>query len=196
MRLPLLEQAIRDHDAGLTARYLAELRQALGHAHGSLREIVTEYRTPTDPLGLAHALRARVDEFAARSGLRATLDNRLPSLALPAAHETQVVHIVGEALVNVARHAAASEARVSVQRLDDEVEIRIADDGAGPPDQRRRARTPWSGDHGRTCPAHGRRPGAAGERRRRHGRRIALSRPKLMERCRVTDAAPISGSDR
>jgi len=133
MRLPLLEQAIGEHDEGLTARYLTELRQALGHAHGSLREIVTEFRTPTDPLGLAHALRARVDEFAARSGLHATLDNRLPTLALPAAHETQVVHIVGEALVNVARHAAASQARVSVQREGGEVAIRITDNGAGPP---------------------------------------------------------------
>ena len=44
-----------------------------------------------------------------------------------------MVHIVGEALVNVARHAAASQAHVSVQRHGSEVEIRVADDGAGPP---------------------------------------------------------------
>lgn len=133
MRMPLLEQAVSQHDEPLTARYLQDLRHALGHVHGSLREIVTEYRTPPDPLGLAHALRARMDEVAARSGLRTHLDNRLPTLVLPSAHESQVVHIVGEALANIVRHAQATQAWLTVQAQDGQVHLEVTDDGRGLP---------------------------------------------------------------
>lgn len=131
MRVPLLEQAIAAHDGGQARRYLDELRQALGRAHSSLRAIVTEFRTPPDPRGLAHGLRAKVDEFAQRSGLDVRLDNRAPRLALAAAGESQVLHIVGEALSNIARHAHARRAWVSVDAPPGRVEVSVEDDGAG-----------------------------------------------------------------
>lgn len=131
MRLPLLEQAIAACDGDQSRRYLDELRQALGRAHGSLRAIVTEFRTPPDPRGLAHGLRAKVDQFAERSGLEVRLDNRAPRLALAAAGESQVLHIVGEALSNIARHAHARRAWVRVDAPPGRVEVSIEDDGAG-----------------------------------------------------------------
>jgi two-component system nitrate/nitrite sensor histidine kinase NarX len=131
MRLPLLEQAIAAHDDDQARRYLDDLRQAMGRAHSSLRAIVTEFRTPPDPLGLAHGLRAKVDEFAARSGIEVRLDNRAPGLALAASSESQVLHIVGEALSNVARHAHACRAWVSVDAPPGRVEVSVEDDGAG-----------------------------------------------------------------
>ncbi len=131
MRLPLLEHAISAHDGDQSKRYLDELRQALSRAHGSLRAIITEFRTPPDPRGLAHALRARVDEFAARSGVDVRLDNRAPGLALAAAGESQVLHIVGEALSNIARHAQARRAWVSLDAPPGRVELSVEDDGAG-----------------------------------------------------------------
>lgn len=131
MRLPLLEHAITAHDGAQSKRYLDELRQALGHAHGSLRAIITEFRTPPDPRGLAHALRARIDEFAQRSGVDVRLDNRAPGLALAAAGESQVLHIVGEALSNIARHAQAHRAWVSLDAPPGRVELSVEDDGAG-----------------------------------------------------------------
>lgn len=131
MRLPLLEHAIGAHDDALAARYLHELRQALGHAHGSLRAIITEFRTPPDPQGLAHGLRTRVDEFAGRSGIDVRLDNRAPGLELPAGHESQLLHIVGEALNNIAHHARARRAWVVIELAPDGVELRVDDDGQG-----------------------------------------------------------------
>lgn len=132
MRLPLLEQAIGQHDDARATQYVSDLRQALGRAHGSLRHIITEFRTPADPRGLAHALRERVDEFTRRSGIPAELDNQAPELALPPTLEAQVLHIIGEALANIGHHAAARQAWMSLRRLDTGlVEACIADDGVG-----------------------------------------------------------------
>lgn len=134
MRLPLLEQAVTAQEPAQAERYLADLRQALGHAHGSLREIITDFRTPPDPLGLGHALQAKVNEFTQRSGIAATLDNRVPALRLPATHEAQVLHIVGEALSNVARHAGARRVQLMLRAQAQQIELGIEDDGQGLPD--------------------------------------------------------------
>jgi two-component system nitrate/nitrite sensor histidine kinase NarX len=132
MRVPLLEQAIAQRDEASTARFMTELRDALGHAHGSLREIITQFRTPLDPQGLAQGLRKRVDEFASRNGIEARLSNLEPALALPPAHETQVLYIVSEALTNIARHASATQAWVQLRRAGPQhIELQVDDDGTG-----------------------------------------------------------------
>lgn len=161
MRMPLLEQAIADHDDGRTALFMAELRDALGHAHGSLREIITQFRTPPSPHGLAQGLRTRVEEFASRSGVQAALDNRWPELTLPPALETQVLYIASEALTNVNRHANATQAWVTLAPADrGRVELRVEDDGQG---LRQEAGDP--GHHGINI---------MGERARRLGGQVGL----------------------
>jgi len=131
MRLPLLEEAVRSHDDTRSTRYLGELRGAVGEAHASLRAIISEFRTPPDPLGLDHALRDRVDQLRERHGIQAELVNDAPGLSLPNSEEAQVVHIVSEALANVARHARATHAWLSVAIQDGRVEVRVEDDGCG-----------------------------------------------------------------
>lgn len=165
MRMPLLEQAIAQHDEVRAARFMAELRDALGHAHGSLREIITQFRTPMDPQGLAQGLRSRVAEFASRSGIEATLDNEIPALALPPARETQVLYIVSEALTNIARHAGATQAWVQLrQTTSHHIELRVEDDGSGV-----RSNPNEPGHHGINI---------MGERARRLGGQVSLaSRP-------------------
>jgi two-component system nitrate/nitrite sensor histidine kinase NarX len=145
MRLPLLEQAIGERDNARAAAYLADLRDALGRAHGSLREIVNDLRTPSDPQGLGHAIRTRVDEFAARSGIAVRLDNLLPGLTLPGAHEAQLLHILGEALSNIERHSRARQVSVSLGTCAAGIELLIADDGSGLDSC---GQPPGSGHHG------------------------------------------------
>lgn len=133
LRLPLLEQSIANNDKVRAMRFLDELRDALGHAHGSLREIITEFRTSLDPQGLVHGLRAKISEFTRRSGVDAHLDIQLANLQLAPAQEIQVLHIVGEALTNVDRHAQAQQAWVRlIHRQPHWVEVCIDDDGTGP----------------------------------------------------------------
>ena len=132
MRLPLLEEAAQSHDDARLMRYLGDLRGAVSEAHTSLRQIINQFRTPPDPLGLDHALRERVRQLKDRHGIATEVVNHAPGLALPAADESQVVHIVSEALANIARHARATQAWLSLVVRNGRVELRVEDDGCGP----------------------------------------------------------------
>jgi len=131
MRLPLMEEAVRMHDDARSTRYLSDMRGAMGEAHASLRAIINEFRAPADPRGLSHALQDRVGQLRERHGIEAELVNHAPGLALSAAEEAQVLHIVSEALANIGRHARATHAWLSVTLQDGRVEVRVEDDGCG-----------------------------------------------------------------
>ena len=133
MRLPLLDQAVKSGDTSSAVKYLGDLRGAVGEAHTSLRAIINEFRLPPDPLGLEHALRERLNVLRERHGIDARLANEVPDLALPVGAESQVVQIVSEALANIARHACATQAWLTVAQREGRVEVRVEDDGCGLP---------------------------------------------------------------
>ena len=111
----------------LVRRTQAEARRAIE----SVRRVVDQLRPPVlDELGLVEALRQGAEQLSYRSdGSRLTvrLDSD-PLPALPAALEVAVYRVATEALTNVARHATATTASLTV-RCTDELEVRIVDDG-------------------------------------------------------------------
>ncbi len=134
MRLPLLQDAMAARDDERARQYCDDVRCAVTQAHASLRGIITHLRAPMDPLGLLHALDAAVESFRRASGVEFEVVNALPRLALSPEGESQVFHIVQEALSNIVRHAAARHAWLHMGSAGDGlVEIRVEDDGAGLP---------------------------------------------------------------
>ena len=87
--------------------------------------------TVLDDLGLAPALRGLVEDFSRRSRIAATLEGAESLPGLEADLEVVIYRIVQEALTNVARHAGARRARVSLSNGADEVRVRVEDDGRG-----------------------------------------------------------------
>jgi two-component system, NarL family, nitrate/nitrite sensor histidine kinase NarX len=132
MRLPLLRDAIEAHEQERALKYLDEVRETLGDAHTSLRQIVTQFRTRMDALGLARALGALAARFSARTGIDLKLANGMPNLQLTEEEELDIFHIVQEALANVEKHAHAQRVWVSVEPTLAGVVVRIEDDGVGP----------------------------------------------------------------
>jgi signal transduction histidine kinase len=106
----LLEQAARELDAGLQ-----ELREI---ARGIHPAILTD-----------RGLRAALDALAAR--LPVPIEIEIPDESLPDEVEATIYYIVSEALTNVARHAEAGQARVTVVRDEAVVRCEVADDGRG-----------------------------------------------------------------
>lgn len=131
MRLPLLQQAISEHDTASAARYCADVRQAVSSAHGNLREVLTHLQAPMDPLGLKHALLASAESFRQLAQIELDFDDRAPALELSATQEFQVQRIVQEALANVAKHANAQRVWLTLEQHPDRVRVRVDDDGAG-----------------------------------------------------------------
>jgi two-component system nitrate/nitrite sensor histidine kinase NarX len=134
MRLPLLEDAISAQDVSRARQYCEEVREAVTQAHSSLRSVLVHLRSPMDPEGLVHALDVTAQTFRRTSGAELDFVNEVPGLSFTPEQETQVFHIVREALTNVARHAHARHARVHLAPLNDGLlQVVIEDDGAGLP---------------------------------------------------------------
>lgn len=133
LRMPLLQESIAGHDEAVASRYAGEVRRAVTEAHASVRELLTHFRAPVDPLGLRHALQTSIAEFEQTTGIELAFSDRAPTLTLSPAHEVQLFRIVQEALTNIARHAGARHTWVTIDGGADAIEILVEDDGRGVP---------------------------------------------------------------
>ena len=132
MRMPLLQEAITSHDEAAALGYCADVRKAVSSAHTNLREVLAHFRAPMDPLGLKHALHSSVIAFCELTRVDLKFEDRVPELRLSAAQEFQVLRIVQEALANIAKHARAHRAWLTIEQQRGQIVVVIEDDGDGP----------------------------------------------------------------
>jgi signal transduction histidine kinase len=122
MALQLLRSANGDERDTLLDETEAEVQAALAElrelARGIHPAVLTDH-------GLAAAVRTLADRAPVPVEIGAT-EERLPGEV-----ETAIYFIVAESLANVAKHARASKAFVSVARDNGRVRVEIADDGVG-----------------------------------------------------------------
>jgi signal transduction histidine kinase len=112
------------HEAGaLVGRALAQVRDLSNLLRPSV----------LDDLGLAPALRALADDFAARTRIGVTLDVDDAVRRMPPEIDVVLYRVVQEALTNVARHAGARAAHVRLTHDAGGIALVIEDDGRGAP---------------------------------------------------------------
>jgi len=110
---------------------IAAARSTLDEIEQRLRNLAHELRPPIlDDLGLVPALEWLGDSVWKRWGLPVTVQASIDR-SLPATVETTLYRITQEALTNVARHAKATHAQVSVSRAAKRIACSIRDDGIG-----------------------------------------------------------------
>ena len=131
LALRLLDRLIDDDPARAHAA-LSSVIEELHHGLAELRELARGLHPAvlTD-----HGLHAAVAAVAQRAPLPVELEideGERPSDAV----EVAAYFVVSEALTNVAKYAAATEARVEVRRLGDRLVVVVSDDGAGGADMR------------------------------------------------------------
>ncbi len=101
-------------------------------AISSLRRIAGNLRPRAlDEGGLYFALDNLRREFEKRHGICCHLDAEPKALVLDERYSTAIYRLVQESLTNIARHAGASTATVSLQREGGSMHIEIVDDGRG-----------------------------------------------------------------
>lgn len=136
-----LHDGVQQHLLGITAALAAAMATttdprasaAFDEAREGLRAVLGELRD------LAHGIHPAV---LSQSGLGAALEGiaerlplpvsvHVPARRLDAAVEATLYFVACEALANVVKHAGAGSALVTVRAGDSQVEMEIADDGAG-----------------------------------------------------------------
>lgn len=131
MRLPLLSDAMLDHDDQRSLKYFSDVKRSVSDVHDSLRAVMTDFRTRMDPLGLLHAVRGIASGFFDRTGISLELRCSVEHLNLTDEQELQVFHIIQEALANITKHSMARNAVLTVHKEARQIEVMIDDDGLG-----------------------------------------------------------------
>jgi two-component system sensor histidine kinase UhpB len=128
----LLTRLADDGDEGMSRRLLAARESTLGTVD-DVRRIARQLRPDLlDELGLSAALATLCERMSENTGLRINRDlpGELPALSPEV--ETVLYRVAQESLTNVARHAQAREAHLSLRpQPDGGVMLRVADDGVG-----------------------------------------------------------------
>jgi signal transduction histidine kinase len=97
----------------------------------ALRQVMMELRPPAlDEWGLPAALTDYATAFQRQAGVACTVKADLPVRLTPA-QETVLYRIAQEALANVAKHARARHAWVTLDAAGDQVQLQVRDDGTG-----------------------------------------------------------------
>jgi len=108
-----------------------EIRTRLQQEVEGLRRVMSELRPPIlDEQGLVAALRDHLNAVRRHSGLECTVDATVDARLDPT-QEVVLYRVAQEALTNVAKHARATHAWVSLHVLDGLAELEIRDDGVG-----------------------------------------------------------------
>ena len=109
-----------------------DIQEAVRASLEDVRRIALELRPEAlDDLGLVSALAVLCERFSQRTGIAVSqhLDEHLPELS----HEEELVvyRVAQEALTNVARHSGADHAELRMSARNDNLVVRVADDGRG-----------------------------------------------------------------
>ncbi|MFC5186567.1 sensor histidine kinase [Actinomadura harenae] len=131
LRLGLADRRFEADPAASRELFLAA-RDGVEEALMQLRTVIRGIYPPIlSDRGLGGAVRA----LAGAQPIPVRLDVPAAGLRAPAAVEAAAYFVVAEALTNVAKHAGAASAEVSVQRLGPLLRVRVADDGKGGADE-------------------------------------------------------------
>ena len=112
--------------------HLEEISRVAAQALEEVREISHNLRPyQLDRLGLTRALRGLAGTIAASTGLRCVADVAPVDRLFAPETEINLYRVVQEGLNNIVKHAGATEARVTVERLESRISVRIEDNGRG-----------------------------------------------------------------
>jgi len=119
-------------DQGPLKERQASMDNALDMALKSVERIITELRPGMlDHLGLVPAIEWQVGDFQNRTGVRSEVSIDPEEIMLNKERSTAIFRILQECLTNVARHANATTVHVSLIEKNDEIELKIRDNGKG-----------------------------------------------------------------
>ena len=131
MELANLE-ALRHAPGDEFTKHLTETKALTEQTMRSVRELAMGLRpSMLDDLGLEPALRWQSQEFSRHSGIPVTIETDGNLGNLPESVRTCIYRVIQESLTNCARHAEASNVRITIHGSRDRINLTVQDDGKG-----------------------------------------------------------------
>lgn len=131
IRLSALKKEAAVNTKGIE-RSIARTQQLVQHSVEIVHRFARELRpTVLDDLGLIPALQTFMKGFKKETGIQVSLSAFAAVEQVNGDQRTVLYRVAQEALTNIARHAEASRAEVTIQKLDGAVCMNIKDDGKG-----------------------------------------------------------------
>jgi two-component system, NarL family, sensor histidine kinase DegS len=125
-------QRLLDRDIEQARAELSSLKSAINNTLQDTRRFIFDLRPMIlDDLGLVPTLRRYITQFGDKNNLDVNLMNSGLETRLPSHYEIGIFRFVQEALNNVAKHANASNARVNIDAVGNQLQIVVEDDGSG-----------------------------------------------------------------
>ncbi len=109
---------------------LEKIRQSKQDTSDRIRALIRDlHRSPLGAKGLAESLESFTDEVGRESNVRFHRD--VQDIDLPAPIALLVFHIAREGVMNALKHAHASDMWISVNQVEDQIELQLRDNGVG-----------------------------------------------------------------
>ncbi len=113
-------------------RRLEGMHDLVQHTLDGVHKLIFDLRpSMLDHLGLIPSIRWFAESRLQLKGVRVLVEAMTPHQRLPAEMETALFRIVQEAIVNIARHAAARNVKIELQIIETDLRLVIEDDGVG-----------------------------------------------------------------
>ncbi|MHC4065733.1 MAG: PAS domain-containing sensor histidine kinase [Planctomycetota bacterium] len=120
------------HQSQGTLARISSMCELLGTTIHSVRRICADLRpTVLEDFGLSGAVEWQAREFQSRTGIRCDVSLPEERLSVPREQAIAVFRIFQESLTNIARHARATLAEVSLQVNSQTLVLTVCDDGVG-----------------------------------------------------------------
>ncbi len=111
---------------------LEQIKESLDSTYEEVRQAINTLGSPSSgAVDFVSALSHQVKEFSRKNGIKILLSISGRELNLSPQAADELLHIVGEAMVNARNHAQATNAEVRVDKHGDRVEVTIKDNGHG-----------------------------------------------------------------
>ncbi len=111
---------------------VTSMSQTIDDTINKIRQISIQLRPAIlDDLGLKAAIEWHLQEFQNQTGIRYEFKTKPATLEIDRDYATSLYRIIQETLTNIARHADASKAKVSLKQITDELVLTISDNGKG-----------------------------------------------------------------
>jgi two-component system nitrate/nitrite sensor histidine kinase NarX len=132
LQVKMLGESMHKKDLRTSQHEVQNLKTSIEDAHASLRELLANYRLKIDERGLVPAVAGMVERFSEETGINVFFHNECRDFSLTPLQESQIFHIVKEALSNIGKHSNARNARILLNGEGKGVySLLIEDDGEG-----------------------------------------------------------------